>query len=324
MPSVSHRRRFLVGLTSLLAGAAGNGFAADASAPLKLIVPTPPGSAADALARALSVSLGRQSGRGVVVENIAGAGSLVGTQQLARAPKDGLVLGVVSSNHTIIPGIFKNAPFDAIADFEPITMIGSLPMMLVASRNVEASTAAELVKLAKSRSTTLAEGLVTGSVYQIASEVFKEQAGIATNRIFYKGSAQITNDLLAGILDIAFVSAQGAAPHIAAGKLKAIAVNTPTRTEIAPQVPTLAESGFPKFDVDAWLAIVSPAGIPADSAAARRREIEAALAQPEMKKALQMQGIQLRRMTPAQMVDFMKAEVVRNEQVIQRVGVKVD
>ena len=322
MPTALSRRTVVLGLVSALANVAAH--AADASSPIRLIVPTPPGSASDAMARAISGPWATQSARAVVVENVAGAGSLIGTGQLARAPKDGLTLGVITSNHTIIPWVFKNVSFDATADFTPIAMLGSIPMMLVASNNIAANTPAELVQLAKSRSTPLAEGLVTGSVYQIASEVFKEQAGIATNRIFYKGSAQITNDLLAGILDVAFVSAQGAAPHIAAGKLKGLAVSTPVRTEIASRIPTLVETGFPKYNVDAWIAIAGPAGLPAESVAARRKEFELALADPQMKKALQLQGIQVRKMSQADLLHFLKDELERNRQVIHRIGIKID
>jgi len=322
MATAPSRRTFVVILASALASLSAH--AAEASGPIRLIIPTPPGSASDALARAISGPWGKQSGRSVVVENVAGAGSLIGTAQLARAPKDGLTIGVITSNHTIIPWLFKNLAFDAVADFTPIAMLGSVPMMLVASSHVPATTLAELVQLAKSRSASLAEGLVTGSVYQIASEVFKEQAGINTNRIFYKGSAQITNDLLAAILDVGFVSAQGAAPHIAAGKLKGLAVTSPARTEIVPQIPTLVEAGFPRFNVDAWLAIAGPAGMPAEGVAARRKEVELALADPDMKKALQLQGIQVRKMAQTDMLPFLREELERNRQVVQRIGIKID
>jgi tripartite-type tricarboxylate transporter receptor subunit TctC len=164
--------------------------------------------------------------------------------------------------------------------------------MLVANNTVAANTPAELIQLATSAKLPLAEGVVSGTSYQMASEVFKEQAGFATNRIPYKGSAQVINDLLGGTLDSAVVAAQAAAPHVAAGKLKGLAVTTATRADMAPKVPTLAESGFPEYKVDVWIAIFGPAGVAAVEVAARRKEIELALAEPDVKQALQNQGVQ--------------------------------
>lgn len=323
MSTALTRRKLVLWLSSACAYLQVAGAAAE-TRPLRFIVPTPPGSAGDALARALSISWTKSNGQAVVVDDVPGAGSLIGTAQLARAPKDGLTLGVMSSNHTIIPWVFKNLTFDPMADFTPIGMVGSLPMMLVVNNKIAANSPADLSRFANSSATPLSEGLVTGSVYQIASEVFKEQAGFSTNRIFYKGSAQITNDLLAGILDVAFVSAQGAAPFVAAGKLRGLAVTTAMRTEISPQIPTLHETGFPKFNVDAWLAVLAPGGLSPEVTATRRRELEAALSEPDMMKALQAQGIQGRRMTPDELLRFLHEELARNRQVIQRIGIKIE
>ncbi|OZI26306.1 hypothetical protein CAL26_02940 [Bordetella genomosp. 9] len=312
----------IAGLMMLLAH--GSALAADTSAPIRLIVPTPPGSASDALARAMSAPWGKASGHAIVVENVAGAGTTIGTRQLARASRDGLTLGVISSNHTINPWLYKNLPYDPISDFTPIAMIGSVPAMLVANNNLAASTPAELIQLSRSAPKPLAEGVVTGTAYHMASEVFKEQAGVTTNPIPYKGSTQVINDLIGGNLDIAFVAAQAVAPLVAAGKLKALAVTSPIRSDMAPQVPTLRESGLPKYDVDVWLAIAGPGGLAADQVAARRKEIEAALADPDMKNAMQKQGVQPIRMEQAQIAPFMKQELERNRAVIQRVGISVE
>ncbi len=316
------RRAFAIGLAATLGAPAAR--ANDASRPLRLIVPTPPGSAADALARALTSPWGEAGGRPVVVENIAGAGTTIGTARLARAPQDGLTLGVISSNHTLNPWLYKSLAYDATADFTPIAMVGSLPAMLVAGPQSAANSVADLVRLAKAAKNPLAEGVVTGTAYHLVSAVFKDQAGIVTNPIPYKGSGQVLNDVMAGTLDIGIAPAQAAAPLVAAGKLKGLAVTTAQRTPVAPGIPTLKESGLPKFDVDIWLAVVGPAGLGAADIAARRREVEAALAAPLAQKALQHQGIQPIRMDQAALLPFLKAELERNREVVRRVGMTVE
>lgn len=298
--------------------------AADSIRPIRLIVPTPPGSASDALARAMAAAWGRYANRPVVVENIAGAGGTIGTSQLVRSAKDGLTLGLISSNHTINPWLYKKLPYDTLTDIAPISMIGNVPALLVANPSVAANTVADLVRLSKSAKVPLSEGIVSGTAYQMASEVFKDQAGISSNRIAYKGSAPILTDLLGGTLDYAFVAAQAAAPHIAAGKLKGLAVSTAVRTEMAPQVPTLAESGYPKYSVDVWIALAGPAGISAAELAARRKEIELTLADVEVKKAFQLQGLQPIQIKPNEWLSFLKRELERNRAVVQKVGITID
>jgi tripartite-type tricarboxylate transporter receptor subunit TctC len=305
-----------------LPGAAA--WAADPQRPVRLIVPTPAGSAADALARALTAPWARISGRPIVVENVAGAGTTIGTAQLARGARDGLTLGVISSNHTINPSLYRKLPYDPLADFTPILMIGNLPAMVVVNNDVPARTPAELARVTQSARVPLAEGIVSGTAYHLVSELFKDQSGVTSNRIFYKGSAQILNDLLGGTLQIGVVPAQSAAPLVAAGKLRAIAVTTSTRTVVAPQVPTLAESGLPRFEMAIWLAIVGPAGLEAGEVAARRREIEAALLEPEMRSALTHQGIEPVRMSLADMPAFLRSDLERNRAIIQRVGITID
>lgn len=316
------RRAFALGLAAAIVHV--NAEATDRSQPIRLIVPTPPGSAADAMARALSAPWGKSSGRPIVVENIVGAGTTIGTTRLVRAAKDGLTLGIVSSNHTINPWLYKALPYDAIADITPIAMIGSLPAMLVANNNLAASTPAELARLSKASKTPLAEGVVSGTAYHLVSEIFKEQAGFTTTPVPYKGSAQVITDVMGGTLDVGIVPAQAAAPLVAAGRLKGLAVTTAARTSVAPQIPTLAESGFPKFKAEIWLAVAGPAGLGAADIAMRRKEIESALAAPEAQQALQHQGIQAIPMRQPEMLPFLKSDLERNRLVVQRVGITLN
>ncbi|WP_342049992.1 MULTISPECIES: Bug family tripartite tricarboxylate transporter substrate binding protein [unclassified Cupriavidus] len=315
-------RACLAGLALALTCAGAH--AAEDGRPIRLIVPTPPGSASDALARALATPWGSASGHPIVVENYAGAGTTIGTRQIARAAKDGLTLGVMSSNHTINPWLYKHLPYDPIADFTPIAMIGTVPSMLVANNRVTANSATELVALARSSRQSLVEGVVAGTSYHLASEVFKEQAGITTSPIPYKGSTQIITDLLGGTIDIAFVAAQAVAPLVATGKLKALAMTGAVRSDVAPQVPTLRESGFPRYNVDVWLAIMGPGGLKPEDVAARRKEVLQALAQPEMIATMRRQGVQPLAMEQAAIIPFIKEELKRNKPIVEKLQISVD
>ncbi|WP_121490911.1 Bug family tripartite tricarboxylate transporter substrate binding protein [Cupriavidus plantarum] len=315
-------RACLTGLALALTCAVGH--AADPGRPIRLIVPTPPGSASDALARALATPWGSASGHPIVVENYAGAGTTIGMRQIARGAKDGLTLGVMSANHTINPWLYKNLPYDPIADFTPIAMIGTVPSMLVANNRVAANSASELVALARSSNTPLAEGVVSGTSYHLASEVFKEQASLVTRPIPYKGTTQIVTDLLGGTIDIAFVAAQAAAPLVASGKLKGLAMTGTARSEVAPQVRTLKESGFPNFNVDVWLAIVGPGGLKPEDVAARRKEVLEALKSPDMADTMRRQGVQPLSMEQSAIQPFIKRELMRNKPIVEKLQISVD
>jgi len=294
-----------------------------AAEPIHLIVPTPPGSASDALGRAISTPWSQIGGRPVVIENVAGAGGTIGTARLVRSPNDGSTLAILSSNHSINPALYKKLPYDGLTDVTPIIMIGNIPSMLVASPGLEANTVAELIGLAQSGKKELVEGVVSGTSYQMASEIFKQHAGISTSRIPYKGPGEVLRDLMGGELDIGFVAAQAAAPLVAAGKLKGIAVTTKARIDLAPQVPTAAESGLPKFQIDIWLGVFGPAGMNAASIAARRKEIELALEKPEAKRAMQLQGVETIHMTQPEILPFLKRDLERNREIVQRMGMTI-
>lgn len=315
--------RMAVRLLAVLLATAHMSLSAWAAEPIHLIVPTPPGSASDALGRAISSPWSRIGGRPVVIENVAGAGGTIGTARLVRSPDDGSTLAILSSNHSINPALYNKLPYDGLTDVTPIIMIGNIPSMLVANPSLEANTVAELVQLAKSGKKELVEGIVSGTSYQMASEIFKQHAGISTSRIPYKGSGEVLRDLMGGDLDIGFVAAQAAAPLVAAGKLKGIAVTTKARIDLASQVPTAAESGLPEFKIDIWLGVFGPAGMSEASIAARRKEIELALAEPEVQRAMRLQGVEAISMTQQEIPPFLKSDLERNREIIQRMGITI-
>ncbi|NOV22162.1 tripartite tricarboxylate transporter substrate binding protein [Cupriavidus necator] len=289
--------------------------------PVRLIVPTQPGSQADAVARALSQPLGKQLGQSVVVENIAGAGGVPGTQQIVRAPKDGSTLGLISSNHVINPFIYKNLPYDALKDITPITVIGTLPLVLVANPAVGAHTTKELVALLKSKPGELNYGSSgNGTVLHLAGQLFAREAKVDIRHVPYKGAGNYTTDLIGGQVQIGFLTVQAVLPLLKAGKLRAIAVSTAQRVPALPEVPTLAESGVPRYSFDAWLAIVGPAGMPKAGVQDLQSKIQATLQERDVQEHLAAQGLVVTGTGADAAVPFFKSELDKHARIVRQAG----
>lgn len=291
------------------------------SKPVRLIVPTQPGSQADAVARALSQPLGKNLGHSVVVENIAGAGGVPGTQQIVRAPKDGSTLGLISSNHVINPFIYKNLPYDSLKDITPITVIGTLPLVLVVNPAVSANTAKELIALLKSKPGELNYGSSgNGTVLHLAGQLFASEAKVDIRHVPYKGAGNYTTDLIGGQVQLGFLTVQAVLPLIKAGKLKAIAVSTAQRVPTLPDVPTLAESGLPRYSFDAWLAIVGPAGMPKQSVSELQAKIKATLQERDVQEHLAGQGVVVTATGADAAVPFFKSELDKHARIVKQAG----
>lgn len=292
-----------------------------AQAPIRLIVPTQAGSQADAVARAMSQSLSKNLGHSVVVENLPGAGGVPGTQQIVRAPKDGSTLGLISSNHVINPFIYKNMPYDALKDITPITVIGTLPLVLVANPSVHASNTKELVALLKSKPGEYNYGSSgNGTVLHLAGQLFASEAKVDVRHVPYKGAGNYTTDLVGGQVQLGFLTLQTVLPLIKAGKLKAIAVSTAQRVPGLPDVPTLAESGLPKYNFDAWLAIVGPAGMQAQNVAQLQSKIKATLQDKEVQEQLAQQGVLVSTADAESAAAFMKTELDKHARIVKQAG----
>ncbi|BDB26728.1 tripartite tricarboxylate transporter substrate binding protein [Cupriavidus sp. P-10] len=289
--------------------------------PVRLIVPTQPGSQADAVARALSQPLGKHLGQSVVVENIAGAGGVPGTQQIVRAPKDGSTLGLISSNHVINPFIYKNLPYDSLKDITPITVIGTLPLVLVVNPSVGAQTTRDLIALLKSKPGELNYGSSgNGTVLHLAGQLFASEAKVDIRHVPYKGAGNYTTDLIGGQVQVGFLTVQAVLPLIKAGKLKAIAVSTTQRVPALPDVPTLAESGLPRYSFDAWLAIVGPAGLPKANVAALQSRIQATLQERDVLEHLAAQGVVVAATGADAAVPFLRNELDKHARIVKQAG----
>ena len=298
---------------------------AQSDKPIRVVVPLSAGSTVDAVARAMSNQMAKVTGHPIVIENLAGAGGMTGTVQVVNAPKDGLTLGMISSNHVINPSIYKKVPFDSLKDITPITVIGTVPLVLVVHPSVKANNTKELVALMKAKPGTLNLGSAgNGSTLHLAGVMFGNEAGVEIRHIPYKGTGPLTSDIVGGQVDMAFISVTAAAPHIKSGKLRAIGMSTRTRSPVLPDVPTLAESGLPNYGFDAWIALVGPAGLPAPMVQKVYADTKTVLAQKDVQDALTAQGINLINNTPEQAAPFFKSELEKHARLVKQSGATAD
>ncbi len=293
--------------------------------PLRVILPLSAGSGADGAIRAISASLAKALGQPVVIENLPGAGGITGTAQIVRAPKDGSVIGVVSNNHVVNPSVYRNIPFDSLADITPITILGATPFVLVANPALPAANVRELIAYAKARPGVLNYGSSgNGTILHLGAAMFVDRAGLDIKHIPYKGMGPLMNDVLGGQVQLAVVAAAPAAPHIQSGALRALGVTTAARVPTLPGVPTIAEQGLPGFELDGWIAPVGPAGLPKAEIARLYGGFQAAMDMPAARDALVAQGYEIKLTPPGQAAAFFRSEAARMAQVVKNAHLTVD
>jgi tripartite-type tricarboxylate transporter receptor subunit TctC len=293
--------------------------------PLRMILPMAAGSVGDTLARRLSVHLARSLGRAVIVDDLPGGGGITGTAQLVRAPKDGQTLALISSSHVVNPFIYKTVPFDALKDITPITVIGTSPFVLAVHPSFPAQNLREFIAHVKASPGKFNYGSSgNGSLTQLAMELLGKEAGLSFKHIPYKGLAAQVNDQIGGQVEFGFIPMGVAAPLIASGKLRALAVSSTVRTSRLPQVPTVAESGLPSYSFEPWLAIIGPAGLATAKVDDLYSHIRAALEQKDVMELLAGQDFRLISMTPEQTAAFMQDEMKRYAALVKYAGATAD
>jgi tripartite-type tricarboxylate transporter receptor subunit TctC len=272
------------------------------SRPIHLIVPFPAGSAADTVSRLIGSKLSERLGQPVVVDNHDGASGSIGTAKLANSDADGYTIGIATTTTLVtVPVLNKSVGYDALDDFTPIAMVGYSPFMLVVHPSVPTKTIAEYIALAKAKPGTLSyssEG--EASLARLGAELFATTAGIKLNQIPYKSSTQAVIDLLAGRIDSQFGILTTTKRYIQSGQLRALGVTTPQRIADLPDVPTIAESGLPGFEVTLWMAMIAPAKLPQNIVDALSSDINQILVQDDIKKTLASQAIFVDPHTPAE------------------------
>lgn len=294
--------------------------------PIRFVIPSTPGGPADVLARAMTGELTRSLGQPFVIENRTGANFIIGSEVVAKAPADGYTILLTASPHTINPSLYPKLPFDPIKDFAPITIVATTPFVLVANPAVPAKNLLELIALAKARPGKLNYASAgSGSGLHLATELFKVQAGIDVVHVPYKGVSPAVVDVIAG--QITFMMAGGpiALPQVQAGKLRAIATTGSKRTAAAPDLPTMAESGLPKYEFTAWYGLMAPAGTPAAIVARLHAETVKVLQLPEFKDRWTKIGADVAYSdSPAQFGTFLREDLARWGKFIKENGIKAE
>jgi len=292
---------------------------------VRMIVPLSVGSGVDIVARILSEPLGAALGASVVVENLPGAGSITGTAQIVRGPKDGTTLGMISSNHVINPSVYKSIPYDALADITPISVVCTAGLVLVVNPSVPVTNVEQLVAYARTQPEGMFYGSAgNGSVLHLAAELFRTLGKVPMKHVPYRGTGPLLNDLVGGQVPMAFIAISVAAPQIASGKLRAIAVSTAERSPLLPEVPTLAEQGITGFAYDAWVALIGPAGLPSDVVTRVYDATMVALNRPDVQEVLRKQGLTKVGNSPQQAAQLFAADLARHTKLAKEAGLTLE
>jgi tripartite-type tricarboxylate transporter receptor subunit TctC len=292
--------------------------------PVRLVVPFPPGGSTDIVARIVAQKLSDRLGQQVVVENRGGAGGTIGAEAVAKAAPDGytLVLGTTST-HAVAPNVYAKIGYDPVKDFAPISLVAVTPYLLVVNPGVNVKSLPEFVGYVKARPGKLNYASAgTGSTTHLAMEMLKGAAGLYIVHIPYNGNGPAGTAVIAGQVEILFGSLPAVLPHAKSGRVRPIAVGTPKRSPSLPEVPTVAESGFPGFDASLWLAVMAPAGTPAPVVDRLYKEIVAAIASPDAADALSKAGAEPITSTPAELAAMVKDGVEKYGKVVKQAGVK--
>jgi tripartite-type tricarboxylate transporter receptor subunit TctC len=293
--------------------------------PIKVVVPFSPGGAVDGPMRVIAQELFHDIGEQVIVENRPGAGATIGADFVAKSPPDGYTLLLASQTIAISATLYPKLPFDPVADFVPITLIGREPGVIVVNPALPVTTLTELIAYAKQRPGKLdyaSSG--NGSGQHLFAELLASMTGIKLNHVPYRGSAQATADLLGGQVMMSIPGTAGMVGHIKTGKLRALAVTGATRSSQLPDVPTVIEAGVPGYEAYVWMGLLAPKGTPASIVDKVQREVIAALAVPQVKNSLAAAGIEVVGSTPAEFGAFFREEKERWAKVIRETGAKVD
>jgi tripartite-type tricarboxylate transporter receptor subunit TctC len=292
------------------------------SKPVRIIVPFAPGGGSDFIARFMATRLSATLGNQVIVENKPGAGGVIGIEQGIKSPADGYTLVLIASSYTVNPSVYKIS-FDPIADITPIVQLSQGPLLVVVNPALPAKTAKDLIAIAKAKPDSInfaSPG--QGSVIHMATEYFDSMAKIKMNHIPYKGTGPALTDTISGQTQVLFSSTATALPHVKSGRLKAIGVTTAKRIPALPEVPTIAESGLPGYEVVLWHGLIGPKGLPKAVIDRVVGEVNKTLKQPETADQLQNDGVAPAGGTPAQFAAQIKKEIGVWRKVAADAGVK--
>jgi tripartite-type tricarboxylate transporter receptor subunit TctC len=295
------------------------------SHPIHLIVPYAAGGSADATARILARQVGKRTGQTIVVENRGGSAAILGTEVVNKADPDGYTLLLGQSGPiSINPAIYKDLPYDPVKDFAPISLTTSYPYIMVVNHSLGVKTVQEFVALAKSKPGALNYGTTgVGASNHLLTELFDLRAGIKMTHIPYRGTSLAVADLVAGQVQVVFSDPISALQLVKSGLLVALAVTSKDRSPVAPDVPTISESGYPGFDAVGWHGILAPAKTPPAIVAKLNTEIVQALKDPETKSLLESQAIQIIGNSPQEFASYIKQDIALWKEVAEQAKIEV-
>ncbi len=295
------------------------------SKPVRVVVPYPPGGPTDIVARVMFQQVAESTGQQFVIDNRAGAGGNIGAEHVAKSPADGYTVLIGTTAHAINMSLFKSLNYDVQKDLAPVSLLTQGPLVLVTHPQFPANSVKELIDMAKAKPGSLnfaSSG--NGQSTHLSSELFNSLAGTKMVHVPYKGSAPALSDLMTGQVGIMFDTTLSAMPFVRAGKLKALGVTSPQRTPAAPDVPTIAESGVPGYEVFAWNGVFVPAGTPKPIVAQLNEEIRKAMQLPQVRDKFSAQGFAASWNTPDQFGVFVRNEVDKWARTIKASGTTLD
>jgi len=293
--------------------------------PIRIVVPQSPGGTTDYTARLIAPRLSERVSQSVVVDNRPGAGSLVGTDLVAKAAPDGYTLLVVASSLTIMPSMHRKLPFDPVRDFAPVTTLSSYPNVVVVHPSVPANSIKELIALAKARPGALnyaSGGIGTGT--QLGAELFKSMAGIDMVHVPYKGGGPAVTALVAGQVQLYFAPIPSTLPMLKTGKIKPLAVTSARRSAAAPDLPSIAESGLPGYDERTWNGLLAPASTPPAIVKKINDHVSMVLDMPAVRERFIGEGAEPGSASPEAFAKMIKSEIAKWAKVIRDAGIKAE
>lgn len=317
----------LTALAAVLTAASAPALAAYPERPIQLIVPQSAGGGADILARTIAAKLSQSLGKQVVVDNRPGAAGIIGTQTVAQAAPDGytLLMGAIST-HSMNPGLYKaRLPYDPVKNFTPVTVVASAPLLVVVHPSLPVNSVQELIALARAKPGKLNfSSAGSGNSTHLAGELFKISAKVDMVHVPYKGATPAETGLMAGEVSVMFSSILSALPHSKAGKMKALAVTSAKRSSEAPELPTVAESGLPGFEVNPWYGLFAPAGTPPEIVDKLQQEVARIVHMPDVKQRFATLGAEPVGNSPQEFKLFLDQEIAKWTKVIDQSGTRVD
>ena len=292
------------------------------SRPVKIMIAFPVGGLLDTISRIVGEKLSGLLGQQFVVEARPGAGGTIATSAVARADPDGYTLMMINDNHALNPSVFRNIPYDSVKDFAPIGFVGYTPLILVANGALPMHSVKDLIEAAKQKPGTITYGSVgVGSAPHLAGVMLESVAGIQWQHVPYRGGAPALNDLLAGHLNTNFMSPVVSLQHLQSGKLRGLALAASSRIEVLPNLPTMAEAGYP-IEASYWFGLVAPAATPPGVVAKLEKALAEVLAMPDVRKRLTEMGAVVQPLNGKQFGDYIGTEIVKWADVVKKAGVK--